>query len=118
MVFNIPKQTHNKATLSATGNTIILEGEIDHNDPEVFIKPFFNKVLSQMHELLIIDLKNLEFINSAGIKCLLHFLKAKPRNTRIIIKIDRKKTWQQKSMAFIQSFDEENISLEETDMYA
>ena len=118
MVFNIPKQTHNRATISATGNTIILEGEIDHNDPEDFIKPFFDEVLSQIHELLIIDIKNLEFINSSGIKCLLDFLKAKPRNTRIIIKTDSRKTWQLKSMEVIQSLDKENISLEETDMYA
>lgn len=117
MAFDIPKQTHNRAGLSATGNTIVLEGEIDHNDPEVFIKPFFNKVLSQMHELLIIDIKNLEFINSSGIKCLLDFLKARPRNTRIIIKIDREKTWQQRSMELIQSLDKENISLDKTDMY-
>ena len=35
MVFNIPRQTHNRATISAIGNTIVLEGDIDHNDPGV-----------------------------------------------------------------------------------
>jgi hypothetical protein len=113
MVFNIPKQTHNRATISAKGNTVILEGDIDHNDPEVFIKPFFKKVLSHIHELLIIDMKNLEFLNSAGIKCLLDFLKSKPPNSKVIIKTDRKKTWQRKSMAVLQSLDKDNISLEE-----
>ncbi|MBN2531752.1 MAG: hypothetical protein JXB88_02610 [Spirochaetales bacterium] len=116
MVFNIPKQTYNRAIISAKGDTIILEGDIDHNDPEVFIKPFFEKVLSQMHEVLIIDIRNLEFLNSAGIKCLLDFLKAKPTDTRVLIKSDKKKTWQQKSMAVIKSLDEENISLEDVDI--
>ena len=112
MVFNIPKKTHNRATVSAAGNTVVLEGDIDHNDPEVFINPFFKKVLSQKFKFIIIDIKNLEFLNSAGIKCLLDFLKAKPPNSKVLIKTDMKKTWQRKSMVVIQSIDEDNISLE------
>lgn len=115
MVFNIPRQTHNRATISATDNIIMLEGDIDHNDPEVFIKPFLEKVLSQMDETIILDIKNLEFLNSAGIKCLLDFLKAKPPDSKVIIKTDNKKTWQRKSMTVMQSLDEENISLEDID---
>ena len=46
MVLNIPKQTYNRAVISASGNIIFLEGDIDHSNPEVFIKPFFDKVLS------------------------------------------------------------------------
>ena len=63
-------------------------------------------------EQIIIDIKNLEFLNSAGIKCLLDFLKAKPPNSKVLIKTDMKKTWQRKSMVVIQSIDEDNISLE------
>lgn len=115
MIFNIPKQTHNRATISASGNTIVLEGDIDHNDPEIFIKPFFEKVLLQKFKLLIIDMGNLEYLNSSGIKCLLDFIKAKSPNSKVIIKTDFKKTWQKKSMAVVQSLDEDNISLEEAD---
>ncbi|MBN2533320.1 MAG: hypothetical protein JXB88_10530 [Spirochaetales bacterium] len=115
MVFNIPKQTHNRAAISATGNIIILEGDIDHNDPEVFIKPFLEKILSNIPELLIIDIRNLEFLNSSGIKCLLDFLKAKPPHYKVIVRTDKKKTWQHKSMTVIQSLDKDNIYLEDVD---
>jgi anti-anti-sigma factor len=111
-MINIPKQVHNRVIVSVTDNTIVLEGEIDHNDPELFIKPFFDKLLLQNYDLLIIDIKNLEYLNSSGIKCLLDFIKAKPRNAKIRIKIDMKKKWQYKSMVVIQSIDEKNISLE------
>jgi hypothetical protein len=114
MIFKIPKQTHNRATISAEGNTVILEGDIDHNDPEIFIRPFFNKVLSNIRELVIIDMRNLEFLNSSGIKCLLDFIKSKPQGAKVIIKTDKKKTWQRKSMTVLQSLDKDNITLEDT----
>jgi len=111
MVFNIPKQTYNRATISAKDNTVILEGDIDQNQPEDFLKPFFNQISSREYESLTIDISNLEFLNSAGIKCLLDFLSSRIPQSKVTIKTDQKKTWQRNSMTVIQSIDEKNISL-------
>jgi anti-anti-sigma factor len=114
MALHIPKQTYNRATISATENTIILEGDIDHNDTEDFISPFFKKVASYKHAELIIDITNLDYLNSTGVKCLIEFLKVVVLHSRIIIKTDQKKSWQNRSIYAIQSIDEKHISIIDT----
>ncbi|MBN1697986.1 MAG: hypothetical protein JW881_10770 [Spirochaetales bacterium] len=108
---DIPKQTFNRATISATGNTIMLEGDIDQNDPEEFIVPFFKKAASIHYDSYIIDITNLEYINSTGVKCLIEFLKSLIPLSKVIFRTDQKKPWQQKSMGAIQAIDKDHISL-------
>ncbi|MBN1697989.1 MAG: hypothetical protein JW881_10785 [Spirochaetales bacterium] len=115
MGFRIPKKTYDRATISARDNTIVLEGDIDHDNPDSFLKPFFKEVSSRFHDLLILDITNLEFLNSSGIKCMLDFLKTRAPESKVIIKTDRSKTWQRNSMSVVQSLDEHNIALDDID---
>jgi anti-anti-sigma factor len=116
MKFNIPKQTFDRATISVTGNTIVLEGDIDHNNPEIFLRPFFKKAANQLRESLVLDITNLEFLNSSGIKCMLDFLKSRAPDSKVIIKTDKRKTWQRNSMSVVKSLDEKNISLDDIEL--
>ncbi|MBN2536332.1 MAG: anti-sigma factor antagonist [Spirochaetales bacterium] len=113
MAINIPKKKYKRAVIYANGDTVVLEGEIDQSNPETFLEPFFKKASSLMTTFVYIDITGLEFLNSAGIKCILDFLMKRKSNSRVIIRTDRKKTWQRTAIDVIQSLDKENILLEE-----
>ncbi|MBN2444423.1 MAG: hypothetical protein JXJ04_23875, partial [Spirochaetales bacterium] len=112
MEFSIPKQTFNGATISAHGNRVVIEGDIDQDNPALYLQSFFNTVISHLHDLFILDITNLEYINSAGIKCIIGFLKEREPGSKVVIKSDKKKTWQRHSINILKSLDEKNISID------
>ena len=112
MPIDIPEQINDRAIISGTGDTLFLKGEIDHVDPGVFLRQFFETAKAQMDQSIRIDVSNLEFLNSSGIKCIVAFVMDKKPGSKIIFITDNGKTWQQTSLEVIQSLDEDNISID------
>lgn len=112
MALNIPEQKHNQAVISAKNNTVVLQGEIDQNKPEIFLEPFFNEVNKQMEDQVIIDLLELNFFNSAAIGCLIDFLINRRPGSLVTMKIDKSRFWQKILMDVVQSIDKDSIRIE------
>lgn len=113
MAINIPEQKYDNATISGSGDTLYLKGEIDDLDPGQFLTDFFETAKEQMDHLVKIDFTELEFLNSSGIKCIVTFVMDKNPDSKIVFITDNTKTWQKTSLEVIQSLDEENILIEE-----
>ncbi len=113
MPIQIPEQVINKSIISGKDDTIYLKGEIDDVDPGKFLTQFFETAKDQMDEIIRIDFKELEFLNSSGIKCIVTFVMDKNPGSKIVFITDSSKTWQRTSLEVIQSLDEDNISIEE-----
>lgn len=111
MALNIEKEIHNEAIIYAKDNIVYLEGEIDQTDPDRFLVPFFKNIILQMEEMVYIDVRKLEYLNSAGIECILEFIINRKPGTKIVIKIDKLKNWQKGAVDVIKSLDEKHISL-------
>ncbi|MBN2443372.1 MAG: hypothetical protein JXJ04_18570 [Spirochaetales bacterium] len=94
-----------------TGDTIIIKGEINQENPEHFLTPFFTKVIGQMAGDIILDLKELEFLNSSGIKPLIQFLMKRNKQWRVKIKTNPFSSWQRTSLKILTGLDD-NIVLE------
>lgn len=112
MSLNINKEVHGSAVLSATGNCVTIQGEIDQDQPN-YLKDFFDKVNIQMGHTLIIDFTNLNFLNSIAIKHLIDFLASKKKMSKIIFKINKEKYWQKDCTELFTKLDEERITIEE-----
>ncbi|MCD4676821.1 MAG: hypothetical protein K8S18_12625 [Desulfobacula sp.] len=113
MPIHIPEQIHNKSSISGSGDTLFLKGEIDDVDPGVFLTQFFELAKEQMDQRIKINFTDLEFLNSSGIKCIVSFVMDKKPGSKIVFITDNSKTWQRTSLEVIQSLDEDNISIEE-----
>lgn len=113
MDLNISEKIHGRVRLSASGKTIILTGEIDQLNPDIFLKPFFDKVLEQMGSEVHIDIRKLGYLNSASIRCLLSFLMDRRPGTKIVLYTNRKFLWQVNSIDVIQEIDKINITIKE-----
>ena len=113
MALDIPEQKVQRAIFFAQGDCVVLQGEIDQNDPDVFLDPFFKKVCEQMGESITLDITRLNFLNSAAISCLLEFIMNRKPRTRVTIKVDKSKGWQRYSINVVQALDADNIILED-----
>ena len=111
MAFNIKKEKHNEVLIYAKKNIVFIEGEIDQTDPDLFLRPFFQKIIHQMEDLIYIDIRKLEYLNSAGIKCFLDFIMKRKPDSKLIIKINKLKDWQISAIDVIKSLDEKHIKL-------
>ncbi len=110
MALNIPEKKIGQSIISASGDTVVLKGEINDINPDIFLSPFFDKILKSMGSTLTIDVSDLDFINSSGIKSLVVFIMKRP-SSKIIIQSDTSKSWQKTSLKILQSLDEKNIQL-------
>jgi hypothetical protein len=95
----------------AKDDTVTLKGEINQENPEHFLTPFFTKVIEEMDGDIILDLRELEFLNSSGIKPLLEFLMKRNKQWRVNIKSDPNSTWQRTSLKVLTGIDD-NVVLE------
>ena len=112
MSLNIPEEKNGESIISASGDIVVLKGEINDINPHIFLSPFFEKVLKSMGKQLTIDVSGLDFINSSGMKSLVVFIMKRPPS-KIIIQSETSKSWQKTSLKILQSLDEENIQLTE-----
>ena len=86
---------------------IIFNGDIDMEDPSILLDPFFDKihqgVIKENMKMVNADFKNLNFLNSSGIKAIAKWimkLNELSDDERYIIKIIHNKdiTWQVTSL--------------------
>jgi len=110
---NIKEKIDGSAKLSASGDIAKFEGEIDMQNPSIFLSPFFDEITEQMQEIVTLDFTALEYLNSSGIKCIVSFVLSKPDNSQVTFLVDNDKSWQKTSFEVIQSLDEENIIIQE-----
>ncbi len=113
MTIQIPEQIHGNATISGSGDTLFLQGEIDDLEPGLFLTGFFEQAKADMDQIIKIDFTQLEFLNSSGIKCIVTFVMDKNPDAKIVFITDISKTWQKTSLEVIQSLDEDNIMIED-----
>lgn len=113
MAINLPETRIDNAVLMGVDERVILKGEIDQNDPGLFLDPFFDDLYNQISEKLEIDIRKLNYFNSAAISSFLSFLIKAKKKAVITILIDRNKMWQRVSMDVVRSIDEARIRLKE-----
>jgi anti-anti-sigma regulatory factor len=106
---NIIDENFGKFTLSFIKDTVILTGEIDDRYPQEFLDPFFDRVIAKMAEEVTIDIRELNFINSSGIKSLVNFLLKRKPKSKITILSSIQERWQSTSLSLLQNLDCENI---------
>ena len=99
--------------LKANGNTIRLCGQIDQVNPGEFLDPFFEKVLKEMGDNLVIDFSELDFMNSNGIKSIVTFIMSRKKGTKVNLQVDPGRIWQKTSLKVVASLDPELISVTE-----
>lgn len=68
------------------------------------IVEILNKVASENHEIITLDLRKLEFLNSSGISMLSKFVIniRKQKNSKIVVKGSQSIPWQGKSLKNLQ----------------
>jgi len=108
---NISIIKYKDVELSAIDNIVTIKGEINQESPEVFLTPFFGNVIAQMENTVILNLKELQFLNSSGIKSIITFLIKRKPGSKVIIKSDTASTWQRTSLKVLANLDSK-ISLE------
>ena len=113
MALNIPEEIHGRVKISALDDTVTFRGEIDQLNPTSFLKPFFEKVKDQMGDYVNIDIKNLTYLNSSGIRALIHFLLERQPETKIIFIIDKDSFWQHNSLEVIREIDLVHITIQQ-----
>jgi len=102
MALDIPAKFKGKTEYWATGGQILFRGEIDQTDPSEFLGPFFKTILAQAVEsgldAVEIDIRQLGFINSSGVKAFVVFLVgllSLPTEKRFLVNfaINKEVTW-------------------------
>lgn len=103
MALSIPAKAVGPIVFTAQEDTIRFSGEIDHADPSEFLAPFFGDVVTQASgsgmSQIKIDIRELKFINSSGVKSFVLFLvkmMGLPENKRFKVDFvhDPGVTWQ------------------------
>jgi hypothetical protein len=97
--------------ISVKDNMIVMKGEVNQEKPELFLTPLFKKVLAEMDQDIILDLRQLEFLNSSGIKPIIGFLIMRDPGYRVKIITAQNTTWQRTSLKVLAGLDD-NIVLE------
>lgn len=113
MSLSLPEEKYDNVTIYAQDDCVYLKGEIDQQAPAKFLDGFFDKVLAADSTQILIDVTDLDYINSSGIGCMLVFMMKLKAKAKITIKIDVSKNWQRKSFQYMQSVDPAQISLVE-----
>ena len=103
------------------GVEIFFSGAIDDKNPEEYLSPFFNevntKMISTKFKNLDLDLKELTFLNSSGIKCFVQLVTQMmkiPLENRyhLKMKIDSNSQWQNTSFSLLKSVSKDFIIIE------
>ncbi|HOV15243.1 MAG TPA: hypothetical protein PK771_13220 [Spirochaetota bacterium] len=106
---------------NSDGITISFSGAIDDKNPEDYLLPFFIKVHEKIVETntkyLNLNLKELTFLNSSGIKCfvqLVSLMLKLPEDKRynLKMKIDASSQWQNTSFSLLKTVNKEHIVIE------
>ena len=113
MALNIPEEIHGRVKISAIDDTVFLSGEIDQLNPASFLKPFFKKIEDQMDDHIILDIRNLIYLNSSGIRCIITFLIARQPETTVVFLRNKDVLWQHNSLEIIKEIDSPKISIQE-----
>lgn len=93
-------------TRAQDNNTIKLEGALRLSGMDEYapIVALFNEVAASHTEQVILDLRNLEFLNSSGINILSKFvIKIRQKeNVQVVVQGSQKVAWQGKSLKNLQ----------------
>jgi hypothetical protein len=109
-----------KSVLSVDNSCIKIAGIIDEKMPAEYMKPFFNNVhdeiLKNKHKNIIIDITNLEFLNSAGIRELINWVVkidtlAIEDKYKINFLCNKNNLWQESSISTIAFLNREYITV-------
>lgn len=106
--------------ITAGGSSVVFNGIIDDKDPGSYLIPFLDKVHNDILDKHIpeveIDIHNLTYINSSGIKEIINWLlKIESLNSRkysITFRCSRDSRWQGISIAMIQKIIPDRINRE------
>gem|GEM_PF-6446114 len=125
MSMNIPPINENNFTLETKEDTVLITGSIMVKNPEMLIKPFFDKVsecvIKNGTKLITLDLTKLNFLNSNCIKTLAHWILSinnLPDSDQYSVRIlyDSNNIWQDSIMSTFVFLNPKLISIEKIDM--
>ncbi|MBN1409953.1 MAG: hypothetical protein JW969_03860 [Spirochaetales bacterium] len=109
-----------RVILKAANNIVTISGDIDQMYPQEYLRGFIDKVhttaLQEKIKEIEVDLFNLNFLNSNGIKELLRWvleLKKQPKDKRYKINFiyDESNAWQVASLPILHHFEPEQVIL-------
>jgi hypothetical protein len=107
--------------LKANGTTVFISGCVNHPAPGMFIEPFIsevhNSVLSNNIKEIVVDITDLRFLNSAGIRELVDWIMklgnlTEDKKYRIKFLCSSEYQWQESSMSTLVFLNPECTSKE------
>jgi hypothetical protein len=105
------KLQHERFSLTFIENRIVFEGDMDDKNLDEILEQFFEKIIDQAKGNLIIDIRNLYFINSTGINKIIRFIIKCRLTCPITFHIDKTRIWQKKCVKTIKTIDKEHIAV-------
>ncbi|HPO50962.1 MAG TPA: hypothetical protein PLO89_11600 [Spirochaetota bacterium] len=103
------------------GVELFFSGAIDDKNPEEYLSPFFSEINNRMINLnsarLDLNLKDLTFLNSSGIKCFVQLVTymmkiPQEKRYRLTMKIDTYSQWQNTSFSLLKTVSKDYIVIE------
>jgi len=103
------------------GLEIIFRGTIEDKNPSPYLTPFFNDVHNKMIEsfskYVELDVRDLTFLNSSGIRCFIQWVTQIPKTLidkryHLKIKISKSLLWQESSFNLFKTIEPNFISVD------
>lgn len=105
----------------AGGIEVVFSGVIQDKNPSYYLSSFFNeihsKILEKSLKYIELNMINLTFLNSSGIRCFIQWVTQIPKTPNekkyyLNIKISKNLQWQENSFNLFKSIDPHFISIE------
>mgnify|MGYP001370578118 CR=1 FL=1 len=105
------------------GIEVIFKGTIEDKNPAPYLTPLFNdihtKVVESYTKLVELDVRDLTFLNSSGIRCFIQWVAQIPKTPKdkryhLKIKISKHILWQENSFNLFKSIEPHHISIDKS----
>lgn len=114
MALNIPERKIESIAFGVSDNVIRFSGELDLFEEHKAIDSFFDSIVSVYKDPLVIDLKDLHFINSSGINCFINFIFKSNPELEVHILFNPAIRWQSKAIPVFLQMGFSHIKCSET----
>ena len=100
-----------RALVKSEESKLTILGQVDGQDAYEQMEPLLSPIAQKVTDIFYLNVVELEFMNSSGIKALVTFVLGRKQPSKIVIEYDPDKLWQSTSFSVISSLDPDNVTL-------